>query len=147
MYGFVSSVLAEKGRQLYTIARGATVTEAVREMNEKGIGALVVMDGESPCGIFTERDVLVRIVDADRDPALSRVGEVMSRGLITITPEWHVEEAMQLMTEKRHRHLPVMSDGELVGMLSIGDVLRWITINQEDHIRAMTEYITGQAGH
>jgi len=146
MYGFVSSVLAEKGRQLYTIARGATVTEAVREMNEKGIGALVVMDGETPVGIFTERDVLVRIVDADRDPALSRVGEVMSRGLLTITPDWHVEDAMQLMTERRHRHLPVMSGGALVGMLSIGDVLRWITINQEDHIRAMTEYITGQAG-
>ena len=146
MYGFVSSVISEKGRQVYTIARGATVTEGVRQMNEKGIGALVVMDGDKAVGMFTERDVLVRIVDADRDPALTRVGEVMSRGLVTITPDWHVEDAMQLMTERRHRHLPVMDDGEMVGMLSIGDVLRWVTIHQEDHIRAMTEYITGQAG-
>jgi CBS domain-containing protein len=145
MYGFVSSVIGEKGRQVYTIGRGATVTEAVREMNQKGIGALVVMDGESPIGIFTERDVLVRIVDADRDPALTRVGEVMSRGLLTITPDWHVEDAMQLMTERRHRHLPVLDEGQLVGMLSIGDILRWVMIHQEDHIRAMTEYITGQA--
>lgn len=146
MYGFVSSVLGEKGRQVYTIARNATVTEAVRQMNEKGIGALLVMDGERPAGMFTERDVLVRIVDADRDPALTRVGEVMSRGLVTITPEWHVEDAMQLMTERRHRHLPVLHDGEVVGMLSIGDVLRWVMIHQEKDIRAMTEYITGQAG-
>lgn len=146
MYGFVSSVIGEKGRQVYTIGRGATVTEAVREMNEKGIGALVVMDGDRPVGMFTERDVLVRIVDADRDPALTRVGEVMSRGLVTITPDWHVEDAMALMTDRRHRHLPVLDEGLLVGMLSIGDVLRWVTIHQENDIRAMTEYITGQAG-
>ena len=146
MYGFVSSVIGEKGRQVYTIGRGATVTEAVREMNQKGIGALVVMDENRPIGIFTERDVLVRIVDADRDPALTRVGEVMSRGLLTVTSDWHVDEAMQLMTERRHRHLPVLEGDELVGMLSIGDILRWVTIHQEDHIRAMTEYITGQAG-
>jgi CBS domain-containing protein len=145
MYGFVSSVIGEKGRQVYTIGRGATVTEAVREMNQKGIGALVVLDGETPVGIFTERDVLVRIVDADRDPALTRVGEVMTRGLLTITPDWRVEDAMQLMTERRHRHLPVLEDGDLVGMLSIGDVLRWVMIHQEEDIRAMTEYITGQA--
>jgi CBS domain-containing protein len=144
VYGFVSSVLAEKGRQVYTISRTATVSEAVREMNEKGVGSLLVVDGRHPVGIFTERDVLRRIVDADRDPALTRVGEVMTRDLAAIGPEWHVEDAMRLMTEKRLRHLPVIDGGQVLGMISIGDLLRWVTINQEDHIRAMTEYINGQ---
>ena len=81
MYGFVSSVLAEKGRQVYTIGRAETVSNAVREMNEKGVGGLLVMDGHRAVGIFTERDVLRRVVDADRDPALARVGEVMTRDL------------------------------------------------------------------
>ncbi len=144
MYGFVSSVLAEKGRQVYTISRTATVSEAVREMNEKGIGSLLVVDGRHPVGIFTERDVLRRIVDADRDPALTRVGEVMTRDLAAIGPDCHVDDAMRIMTEKRLRHLPVMDGEQVLGMISIGDLLRWVTINQEDHIRAMTEYINGQ---
>jgi CBS domain-containing protein len=145
MFGFVSSVLAEKGRQVYTTTKSATVSEAVAEMNEKGIGALLVMDGARPVGIFTERDVLVRIVDADMDPALTRVGQVMTPNPLTIRPDMHLDEAMALMTERRHRHLPVIQDGEVVGMLSIGDIMRWMTLHQEDHIRQMTEYIMGRA--
>ncbi|MCC7090233.1 MAG: CBS domain-containing protein [Chloroflexi bacterium] len=145
MYGFVNSVLAEKGRQVYTIPRTATVSEAVREMNEKGVGSLLVMGDRRPAGIFTERDVLRRVVDADHDPALTRVGEVMTRDIAIIDPAWHVEDAMRLMTDRRLRHLPVMDGDDLVGMISIGDLLRWVTINQEDHIRAMTEYINGRA--
>jgi CBS domain-containing protein len=145
MFGFVSSVLAEKGRQVYTTTKSATVSEAVAEMNEKGIGALLVMDGARPVGIFTERDVLVRIVDADMDPALTRVGQVMTPNPLTIRPDMHLDEAMALMTERRHRHLPVIQDGEVVGMLSIGDIMRWMTLHQEDHIRQMTEYIMGHA--
>lgn len=146
MFGFVSSVLAEKGRNVYTIGKGVTVADAVREMNEKGIGALLVVDGRQPIGIFTERDVLRRIVDADKDPTVARISQVMTRNLVTITPGHHVEEAMEIMTSRRFRHLPVMENGELVGMLSIGDLLRWITLHQEDHIRHMTEYITGTPG-
>jgi len=145
MFGFVSSVLAEKGRQVYTTTKSATVSEAVAEMNEKGVGALLVMDGARPVGIFTERDVLVRIVDADMDPALTRVGQVMTPNPLTIRPDMHLDQAMSLMTERRHRHLPVIEDGELVGMLSIGDIMRWMTLHQEDHIRQMTEYIMGRA--
>lgn len=144
MFGFVSSVLAEKGRQVYTIHKGATVCEAVREMNEKGVGALLVLEARHPLGIFTERDVLRRVVDSDRDPAFTKVAEVMSRQLVTVTPDTHVEEAMALMTNRRFRHLPVLDGGELVGMVSIGDLMRWVQMNQEDHIRYMTEYITGR---
>lgn len=145
MFGMVSSVLAEKGRQVYTIERAATVAAAVREMNEKGVGALLVVDGRRPVGIFTERDVLRRVVDADQDPALVHVAAVMTRELVTITPDTRLEVAMSVMTERRHRHLPVMDGDEVVGLVSIGDVMRWITLNQEEYIRQMQEYITGTA--
>ncbi len=144
MFGFISGVLAEKGRQVYTVSKSATVAEAVREMNEKGVGALVVIDADRIVGMFTERDVLRRVVDADRDPVQTRVSTVMSRDVATISPGDRVEEAMALMTGRRFRHLPVLEDGRLIGMVSIGDLMRWITLHQEDHIRQMTEYITGQ---
>ena len=145
MFGLVSSVLAEKGKQVYTVERGATVAEAVRQMNEKGVGALLVVDHAKAVGIFTERDVLRRIVDADRDPALVHVAEVMTRELVTITAETRLEEAMAVMTERRFRHLPVMETGEIIGMVSSGDLMRWVTINQEEYIRQVQEYITGAA--
>lgn len=144
MYGFVSSVVGEKGRQVYTVDRTATVSQAVREMNDKGVGALLVMDGSQIAGIFTERDVLRRVVDADRDPALTKVAAVMTRNPATIQISAHVSEAMNLMTDRRFRHLPVVEDGSVVGMLSIGDILRWLTMQQEDEIRHMSDYITGQ---
>jgi CBS domain-containing protein len=145
MFGFVNGVLAEKGRQVYTIGKGVTVADAVREMNEKGVGALLVVDGRRPVGIFTERDVLRRVVDSDKDPAMTRVSSVMTRELATIGPDDRVEDVMELMTSRRFRHLPVIEEGELVGMVSIGDLMRWITLNQESQIRQMTEYITGQS--
>ena len=144
MFGLVSAVLAEKGRQVYTVAKGVSVAEAVREMNEKGVGALLVLDGRRPVGIFTERDVLKRVVDADKDPALVHVSAVMTRDLVTLAPNARIDEAMALMTERRFRHLPVMDGDEVVGMLSSGDLMRWITMNQEQYIRQMQEYITGQ---
>ena len=144
MYGFVSSVVGEKGRQVYTVDRTATVSQAVREMNDKGVGALLVMDGSQIAGIFTERDVLRRVVDADRDPALTKVAAVMTRNPATIQMSAHISEAMNLMTDRRFRHLPVVEGGSVVGMLSIGDILRWLTMQQEDEIRHMSDYITGQ---
>lgn len=144
MYGYVSNVLGEKGRQVYAVGRTASVAQAVREMNDKGIGALLVMDGDQIAGIFTERDVLRRIVDADRDPAQTKVAAVMTRGPVTIDISAHVREAMDLMTSRRFRHLPVVDGGAVVGMLSIGDILRWLTMQQEDEIRHMSAYITGQ---
>ena len=102
------------------------------------------MDGSQIAGIFTERDVLRRVVDADRDPALTKVAAVMTRNPATIQISAHVSEAMNLMTDRRFRHLPVVEDGSVVGMLSIGDILRWLTMQQEDEIRHMSDYITGQ---
>lgn len=144
MYGRVRDLLAEKGRQVYTIRKGATVCEAVREMNRKGVGALLVMADERPVGIFTERDVLRRVVDVDRDPELTKVVEVMTPDPVTVPSSTRVEEAMAEMTSRRFRHLPVVEGGEVVGLVSIGDIMRWVMMHMEDDLQHMTEYITGK---
>jgi len=144
MYGHVRDLLAEKGRQVYTIRKGATVCEAVREMNRKGVGALLVMADDRPVGIFTERDVLRRVVDVDRDPELTKVVEVMTADPVTVPPSTRVEEAMAEMTSRRFRHLPVLEAGEVVGLVSIGDIMRWVMMHMEDDLQHMTEYITGK---
>lgn len=145
MYGHIADLLADKGRQVYTTRKSVTVYEAVREMNRKRVGALVVMDEQRPVGIFTERDVMRRIVDEDRDPALTRVVEVMTPDPLTITAELSVDDAMALMTQRRFRHLPVMDQGTLIGIVSIGDLMRWVTLHQAEHIDRMAEYITGRS--
>lgn len=131
MYGLVADVLLEKGSQVYVISRRDTVQDAVRAMNDKGVGALVVVDHGHPVGIFTERDVLRRIVDQGRDPASTHVSAVMTADPSVIAPETSVAAAMELMTNGRVRHLPVVVDGQLAGMVSIGDLLRWLMIHQE----------------
>lgn len=145
MYGHIADLLADKGRQVYTTRKSVTVYEAVREMNRKRVGALVVTDEQRPVGIFTERDVMRRIVDEDRDPALTRVVEVMTPDPLTITAELSVDDAMALMTQRRFRHLPVMDQGTLIGIVSIGDLMRWVTLHQAEHIDRMAEYITGRS--
>lgn len=144
MYGQIRDLLAEKGRQVYTIRKSATICDAVREMNTKGVGALLVMLEARPVGILTERDILRRVVDVDRDPAFTRVVEVMSPDPLTIDVTVPVEEAMEIMTNRRFRHLPVVERGEIVGIISIGDIMRWVMMHQQDHIEHMTDYITGR---
>jgi CBS domain-containing protein len=145
MYGHVSALLGDKGRQVYTVAPTATVREAVRAMNEKGVGALLVIEEGCPVGIFTERDVLRRVVDEGRNPQSTRVAEVMTQDVLVVEPTTPVEKVMATMTERRIRHLPVVEDGKLVGLVSIGDVTRWVSVNQEAHIQQMTDYITGRS--
>lgn len=146
MYGLVSTVLAEKGSQVYVVAAGTSVRAAVGEMNDHGVGALVVVDRGRPIGMFTERDVLKRVVGQGRDPDTTRVREVMSRHLVTVGPETRIDDAMATMTERRLRHLPVVAGGRLAGMVSIGDILRRASQRQEEEIRQLAGYITGQPG-
>lgn len=144
MYGFIHDVIAEKGGQVLTVSVSATVREAVRQMNEAGIGALVTVSREGRlAGIFSERDVLRRVVDQGRDPDRTRVTEVMTTPVVTIAPAMPVDDAMQMMTRERVRHLPVVLRGELIGMISIGDLLRWVSRSQEADIAQMKDYITG----
>ncbi len=139
----LSTILAEKGNAVYTVASGATVLEAVREMNEKGIGALLVVDGNAPVGIFTERDVLRRIVDSGVDARTTRVTDVMTRDLHVVNSETTIEEAMTVMTHRRFRHLPVVDGATLIGLVSIGDLTRWMVRTQEHEIQHLTNYIQG----
>lgn len=139
----VSVILDTKGRAVFTISPEALVAEAVELMNEKNIGALAVVDGGRLAGIFTERDVLRRIVDAQRDPKQTRVGEVMTSEVVYIRGTTTIEEALVIVTGKRCRHLPVMENEELVGMVSIGDLTRWVVSGQEHRIAELTEYISG----
>lgn len=139
----VSDVIAHKGGRVHTTAPDATVRQAVHLMNEKKIGALLVMHDGKPIGMFTERDVLVRVVDAGKDPESTLVHEVMSSKLVTIKPALSVEQTMKIMTEKRCRHLPVMEGGKLLGLVSIGDVTRWMVREHESYIDNLLNYIHG----
>lgn len=144
MEHLLKAILDFKGSAVHTVAPEVTVLDAVAHMNEKGVGALLVTDEERPIGMFTERDVLRRVVDARRDPASTRVADVMSHELVVVHPEVTVEEAMAIMTERRCRHLPVIEGDDIVGMVSIGDLSRWMSRRQANHISDLMSYITGK---
>ena len=133
----VSAILDRKGRDVYSVAPTVTVAEAVAEMNLHRVGSVMVIDGGRLIGIFTERDVLRRVVGPGLDPHQVSVEKVMTTSVMTIAPEATIEETMALFTEKRFRHLPVIEHGELVGTISIGDITRWIS----DHHRAEAEHL------
>jgi CBS domain-containing protein len=135
-------LLAEKEPDIHTIVPDTAVVDAVREMNHANIGALVVLEADRVVGIFTERDVLVRVVAADRDPLTTVVRDVMTRDPICVTPTMSVREAMVLVTEKRFRHLPVVENGRLCGIISSGDLTRWAVRDQKHQIDHLSAYIT-----
>jgi CBS domain-containing protein len=140
----LSILLQNKGSSVHSVAPTASVLEAVQKMNQERIGALLVRDHGQVVGIFTERDVLCRVVDEGRDPGTTRVAQVMTNDVVTVGPEISVEEAMAVVTDKRCRHLPVMDDDDLLGLISIGDLTRWVARNQAHHIRDLVNYITGR---
>lgn len=119
-------LLAEKNSSVvYTIGADVTVIEACRVMLERRIGSLLVTSEARVEGIFTEWDVLARVVAAGRDPAATRVGEVMSREVVMVPPDEPIQRLEQLMRTRRFRHLPVVGERGLLGILSIGDVAAW----------------------
>jgi CBS domain-containing protein len=122
----------------------STVIDAVRKMNSERIGAVLVTDADQLVGIFTERDVLLRVVDADQDPRSTPVADVMTRQPVVVKPSTTVEEAMAVVSEKRCRHLPVVENDQLVGLVSAGDLTHWVTRNQEYHIQDLVNYITSK---
>jgi CBS domain-containing protein len=140
----LASVLGHKGGTVHSVAPDATVIDAVRKMNEERIGAVLVCESSEMLGIFTERDVLCRVVDRSRDPATTPIYEVMTSEVVTVHPSMTVEEAMAVISEKRCRHLPVLENGALRGLVSIGDLTRWASRNQETHIRDLVNFITGK---
>jgi CBS domain-containing protein len=135
MLNTVASLLKEKEKsKLVTVPPSASVADAVRAMNEESVGAVLVMDGQKLVGIFTERDVMGRIVGAQRDPVTTSVSEVMTVEVRTIEPTSTAEDALRLMSDRRHRHLPVVEDRKVLGLISIGDVTRRYIQSQQEQI-------------
>jgi IMP dehydrogenase len=137
----LSEILEEKGRQVLEIEADSSVFEAVERMVEANVGSLLVTEGGKVTGIVTERDYLRRVTlhRTDEDTA---VREIMSSPLIVATPETLVDECMALMTDRRIRHVPVVEGGEVVGVVSIGDLVKFKSKRQSFEIQYLTEYIT-----
>jgi len=139
----ISSVLFQKPSALWSVAPEATVFEAIKLMAEKNIGALLVMSGGSVAGVFTERDYTRKVALHGKNSKETRVWEIMTGEIISVTPDDSVEECMKLMTEKRVRHLPVVEGQNVVGIISIGDLVNWIISAQNFAIEQMEQYIAG----
>lgn len=139
----IAAILERKGRQVYSVSPTATIAEAVAEMNRHRVGSTMVLEAGRLVGVFTERDVLRRVVGAGVDPKTTRVSEVMTSPVITITPLTTIEETMDIFTQKRCRHLPVTEDGKLIGTISIGDVTRWMSDHHRAEAEHLKNYITG----
>jgi CBS domain-containing protein len=137
----VGELLNEKGKDVYSVEPSATVFQAVEMMCARHVGALLVTAAEAVCGIISERDVMTRVILEQRDPAKTLVDEVMTRAVACVLPTTSTREAMAVMTERRCRHLPVVAEGRLVGMLSIGDLVRNASRDQAFEIQMLTEYI------
>ena len=138
------SILARKGTNVATIDRSATVLEAATLMNERRIGALVVVSGESAIGIFTERDILVRVVAAGRAPEETIVGDIVTSPMACCRRDTKLAECRAVMTAKRIRHLPVVEEGKLYGMISSGDILASEMAEQQTTIEYFHEYLYGR---
>jgi len=142
----VLDVLTVKGTFVHTTTPDTTVLAATQLMNQHKLGALIVMNGDDVAGIFTERDVLRRVVAEQRDPSTCKVSDVMTRNVICCSPDTDLDEVSSIMKERRVRHVPVCDDqGRVRGMISIGDVNAYHATHQEAHIHFLNEYIYGRA--
>lgn len=138
-----ADILAKKGSDVATVAFDKTVLDAARIMNDRRIGALVVTRGDRAVGIFTERDILYRIVAAGKDPARTGVGDVMTTPMACCRRDTTLAECKSIMTGKRIRHLPVVEDGNLYGMVSSGDILAIESDDRQATIEYLHEYLFG----
>jgi CBS domain-containing protein len=136
-------MLYRKSSELWSIAPEATVYEAIKLMAEKNIGALLVMSSDRLAGVFTERDYTRKVALQGKTSKDTRVWEIIPKDIITVNPDDSVEECMKLMTSNRVRHLPVVEGTNVIGIVSIGDLVNWIISTQNAHIEQMEQYIAG----
>ena len=141
----ISVLLRIKGDQVFSVSPEVSILAAVAEMNRNRVGAIVVLTDGAIAGIFTERDVLCRVLGLV-DPRTTPVSAVMTREVITVSPDASVEAVASIFTAKRCRHLPVVSDGRLAGLISIGDISRWVAANDHAEAEGLKSYITGGPG-
>jgi CBS domain-containing protein len=140
----ISDLLARKPPQVHSVHPDDTVKHAIERMIEHNVGAVLVLEGERVRGIFTERDVLRRVVLAGRVADGTHVREVMTERLVFLAPDRSVEECMAVMTNARVRHLPIVDGSALAGIISIGDVVRHLNAEHEVELRYLSDYITGR---
>lgn len=139
----IATLLEQKSGAIFTIPATVSVAEAVQEMNQHKVGSVLVMNGEQLAGIFTERDVLRRVVCAGIDPQNTAITQVMTTDVLTIGPAATVQEVMEIFTERRCRHLPVLEGDRLIGVISIGDVSRWVANSHRAEAESLRQYIAG----
>jgi CBS domain-containing protein len=139
----ISSLLHEKTSALWSVTPETTVFDAIRLMAEKNVGALPVLAAGRLAGIFTERDYTRKVALMGKTSKDTRVREVVGREIVTVTPDDSVEDCMRLMTDKRVRHLPVLEGMNVVGIVSIGDLVNWIISTQNAAIEQLEQYIAG----
>jgi CBS domain-containing protein len=141
--GTISGILAQKGSTVWSIAPAAMVFDAIALMADKNIGALPVVENDRLIGIISERDYTRKVILKGKSSKETRVEEIMTRDLVTAEPSDTVVDCMRVMTEKRVRHLPVMERAKMVGVLSIGDLVKWLISAQAATIDNLEQYITG----
>ena len=139
----VSDILSSKGHDVYSVKLDTSVFDALKLMAEKNIGAVMVLRGKELVGIFSERDYARKVILKGKASADTQVGDIMTAKVAYVGPHNSLEECMALMTDKHFRHLPVMEANRLLGMISIGDVVKAIISNQEIEIKQLESYITG----
>ncbi len=138
----VGELINSKGAEVQSISPDNSVYEAVQKMAEYGIGALLVMEGDKVIGILSERDYARKVILQNRGSKTTKVSEIMTTNVNYAEPDHSVEQCMSLMTEKRFRHLPVMDGDKVVGMLSIGDLVKEVISEQQSTIEMLEKYIT-----
>ena len=139
----VTNILANKAKETFTISPESSVYQALEMMVEKNVSALIIMDGEQIAGIFTERDYARKVILKGKASKETPVKDIMTKDLITVTAGTSIDDCMQLMTSKYIRHLPVVEEKKLIGIISIGDVVRHIIEDQKFLIENMGNYIGG----
>jgi CBS domain-containing protein len=140
----VSFILCKKGTDIWSVPSDATVYTAMQMMADKDVGALLIMDGSQLVGVVSERDYARKVILQGRSSKDTLVRDIATETLITISPDCSVDEAMRLITTNRIRHLPVVAEGNVKGMISIGDLVQWISFAQDQTIEQLEHYIEGK---
>lgn len=137
----INLILEKKGRQVFSVTAATTVFDALQVMMEKNISALLVMENEELLGIFTERDYARKLILQGKSSKETTIGEIMTANLLTLSPNSSIDQCMEIMTDKKIRHLPVLENKFVIGMISIGDVVKFVIEDQKQTIQQLESYI------